>query len=50
MEASDNKKSPETIPDGVREGSEPKRNKEKSKGSLTTDLQGNGYPVKKQSK
>lgn len=49
MEKATNKtKSTDTIPEGVWEATRPVK-KDKSKCSVTTDLQGNGYP-KKQSK
>lgn len=50
MESNNQQTSPKTIPHGVWESNEPKRNEKENKGSLTTDLQGNGYPTKKQDK
>lgn len=41
----DKKKPIHTIPDGVWESSPAEQNKKKDKNDLTTDLQGNGYPV-----
>lgn len=48
MKVSDKNKTVNTIPKGVWESSRPENDKNKS--SITTDLQGNGYPVNKQSK
>lgn len=42
----DKDKSTNTIPKGVWESSRPDNDKDKSKCSVTTDLQGNGYPQK----
>lgn len=51
MKITDKKKPVNTIPQGVWEGSNPSKNKEKDNSlSATTDLQGNGYPVNKQDK
>lgn len=36
----------DTIPKGVWESSRPRNDKNKSKCTVTTDLQGNGYPEK----
>lgn len=51
MKITDKKKPVNTTPQGVWESSKPVRDKEQNN-SLTasTDLQGNGYPVNKQSK
>ena len=47
MKATDKDKSIHTIPNGIWEGSRPSNNdKDKSKCTVTTDLQGNGYPKK----
>lgn len=46
MKSSDKAKPGNTLPDGIWEGSSPKQDKDKNKCTLTTDLQGNGYPVK----
>jgi len=48
MKVTDKKKPVNTIPKGVWESSRPEN--EKNKNSITTDLQGNGYPTNKQSK
>lgn len=45
MKMTDKNKSIPTIPKGVWESSRPE-DKDKSKCSVTTDLQGNGYPKK----
>lgn len=50
MKITDKKKPISTIPAGVWESSRPNQEKKKNKSSLTTDLQGNGYPVNKQDK
>lgn len=47
MKASGKQKSVKTIPKGVWESSRPNDKKGKS---ITTDLQGNGYPLNKQGK
>lgn len=39
------KKSFQTIPDGVWESSSPNEDKKSNPNDITTDLQGNGYPV-----
>lgn len=46
MKASDKDKSIHTVPDGVWESSRPNDSKDKSKCTVSTDLQGNGYPKK----
>ena len=43
----DRNKSIKTVPQGVWEGSRPKKEDHSEKASTGTDLQGNGYPVKK---
>lgn len=43
---SEKAKSTDTIPKGVWESTRPDHDKNKSKCSVTTDLQGNGYPKK----
>ena len=50
MKITDKKKPTPTIPSGVWESSRPNKNKDKTTNSITTDLQGNGYPVDKQGK
>lgn len=45
MKETDKKKPVETIPKGVWESSRLKKSTDKDKLTLTTDLQGNGYPV-----
>lgn len=52
MKITDKKKPTPTIPSGVWESSRPNENKDKDKttNSITTDLQGNGYPLNKQDK
>lgn len=51
MKVTDKDKQVNAMPKGVWEGSNPARNKEKtSTTSVSTDLQGNGYPINKQSK
>lgn len=50
MKITDKKRPVKTIPKGVWESSKPTGSKEQNKTSTTTDLQGNGYPVNKQSK
>lgn len=47
MKITDKNKPVKTIPKGVWEGSKPEKEKSNS-ASLTTDLQGNGYPKKQQ--
>lgn len=46
MKASNKDKSIRTIPSGVWEGNRPSADKDKSKCTVSTDLQGNGYPQK----
>lgn len=48
MKITDKKKPVHTIPDGVWESS--KTTKDTEKNTVTTDEQGNGYPVKTQDK
>ncbi len=51
MKITDKKKPISTIPNGVWESSKPVDNDNKNSAlSASTDLQGNGYPVNKQSK
>lgn len=51
MKITDKKKPVKTIPKGVWESSRPEEDKEKtSSATQTTDLQGNGYPVKQNEK
>lgn len=48
MKVTDKDKQINTMPKGVWEGSNPAQSKEKdSSASVSTDLQGNGYPVNK---
>ena len=49
MKSTDKDKFINTIPNGVWESNRPNNDKDKSKCTVSTDLQGNGYP-KKQSK
>lgn len=49
MKETDKKKSVPTVPDGVWESNHPNKSNKDEKCTITTDLQGNGYP-KKQSK
>lgn len=48
MKATDKKKPVRTVPKGVWETSLPAPDKKKQENDISTDLQGNGYPVKKQ--
>ncbi len=51
MKITNKKESVNTMPDGVWESSRPTKNKDNDKNSaftVSTDLQGNGYPIKKQ--
>ena len=53
MKITEKKKPVQTIPKGIWESSRPGRNTEKVQGrpsGKTTDLQGNGYPVKENKK
>ncbi len=51
MKITDKKKPVNTIPQGVWENDRPDQNKDKNSTlTASTDLQGNGYPVNKQSK
>lgn len=51
MKITDKKKPVNTIPQGVWESDRPDQNKGKNNTlTASTDLQGNGYPVNKQSK
>lgn len=53
MKITEKKKPVQTIPKGVWESSRPGRNTEKGQvhvSNKTTDLQGNGYPVKENKK
>ncbi len=47
MKITDKKKPVKTVPKGVWEGSRPEKNKTNPE-TLTTDLQGNGYPKNQQ--
>lgn len=49
MKLTDKKKPINTMPEGIWESSNPAKNKPEKKGasSVTTDLQGNGYPTNK---
>lgn len=49
MKVTDKKKPVKTIPNGVWESSRPSKS-EKDKNSASVDLQGNGYPMNRQSK
>lgn len=49
-QVTDKSKSIKTIPDGVWESGKPKKTNNKGKSSVTTDLQGNGYPDNKLNK
>lgn len=52
MKVTDNNKPINTLPKGVWESSNPirdKKNKNNNGFTSTTDLQGNGYPINKQS-
>lgn len=51
MKMTDKKKPINTMPEGIWESTNPAKNKPKKKGScsVTTDLQGNGYPTNKKS-
>lgn len=50
MKSTDKDKPIKTIPDGVWESNHSTENKKEKNPTITTDLQGNGYPVNKQSK
>ncbi len=53
MKITEKKKPIDTIPKGIWESSRPVRDKKENKSNVTaptTDWQGNGYPVGKQSK
>lgn len=49
MKTTEKKKPINTVPDGVWEASKPQKG-QKTSSTPDTDLQGNGYPIKKSSK
>lgn len=50
MKFSEKKKPVSTVPKGVWEGSRPLQKQEKPTAAPSTDMQGNGYPARRQSK